>query len=225
MTNKYKSEIKYYQIRDAEISQSSAEDRLKKDGVDLLTIKDLMQLSLGDKNIKLALNEYGSGLLTLIHSVEDAQNILKVSYEDAVKIFSILTLGKRLFANNQGSMVQIRCADDVYNHCRSMENLSSEQLRVLLVNSRYQLVHEEVLAIGGIEQAKIAARDIFHPAVERRVNSIVLVHNHPSGDPEPSEQDLSFTKEIVAAGEILGVSLLDHVIIGDKRYISCLDRL
>lgn len=224
MNKNYSSTTKYYQIRDAEI-EISPKDKLLQHGSDLLTANELIQLSLGDEKIQTAINEYGFGLLTSIHSVEDAQSILKISHDDSVKLYAILTLGKRLFAAGQGSMPQIRCAEDVYNHCRSMENLASEQLKVLLINSRYQLVHEEVLAIGGIENAKIAARDVFHPAVERRVNSMVLVHNHPSGDPTPSKADLDFTIDIQKAGELLGITLLDHIIIGSKSHTSCLNNL
>jgi DNA repair protein RadC len=103
-----------------------------------------------------------------------------------------------------------------------MSQLAKEQLRVALINSHYQLVHEETLAIGSTEYLHIQARDIFQPAVERRVTAIILVHNHPSGDSTPSQSDSDFTEHMVAAGKLLGIELLDHVIIGADSYTSCL---
>jgi DNA repair protein RadC len=98
-----------------------------------------------------------------------------------------------------------------------MNSLPKEQLRLLLINSRYQLVHEEILAVGQLDDLSIRPRDVFQPAVERRVAAILLVHNHPSGDPTPSQSDRDFTKVIQDAGELLGIELLDHVIIGHDR--------
>jgi len=198
--------------------------RIQNEGPEVLSVNELLSVALGQaEGIESQLQEYGTGLLTTLHSVEDIMETLKLDRIQATRMLAMLSLGKRLFTPEQGSMTQIRSIADVYNHCRSMSMLTREQLRLLLINSRYQVVHEEVLAIGGVEALSLAGRDVFQPAVERRVPAVVLVHNHPSGDPTPSESDLEFTKKMQQAAQVLGIELIDHVIIGASSYKSCLN--
>ena len=168
------------------------------------------------------LQEYGIYALTALHTVEEMTYALQISQKDAVNLLTSLELGKRFYGKNVGSLIQIRGVEDVYMHYRSMATLPKEQLRALLINSRYQVVHEELLAVGSIESLHITPRDTFQAAVERRVNGIILVHNHPSGDPTPSKADYDFTTATIEVGKVLGIQLLDHVIIAESGYMSCI---
>jgi DNA repair protein RadC len=197
--------------------------RIQQEGPDVLTVQELIHLALGQaESVEGQLHEYGSGFLSTLHSVEDVMETLKLDRLQATRMLAILSLGRRLFSAEQGSLVQIQSIADVYSHCRSMSLLTREQLRLLLINSRYQIVHEEVLAIGGTETLSLTGKDVFQPAVERRITAVVLVHNHPSDDPTPSEADLAFTQRIQEAANVLGIELLDHVVIGRAGYCSCL---
>ncbi|MEI6477861.1 MAG: JAB domain-containing protein [bacterium] len=197
--------------------------RLQSEGGEVLSTNELLQIALGNVDgMEEGVREYGSQFLTTLHSVNDIVESLHTDHLQATRLLAILALGKRLYAAEQGSMAHIRGIEDIYHHYRSMSQLAKEQLRVALINSRYQLVHEDTLAIGSVEYMHISPRDVFQAAVERRVTAIVLVHNHPSGDATPSQSDKEFTQEIMAAGKLLGIALLDHVIIGREGYGSCL---
>ena len=200
--------------------------RLQVEGPEVLTINELLHVSLGSVDgIENTIPEYGAQFLTTLHSVSDAVEALKIDHMKASKLIAALELGKRLYSVSQGSLVHIRGIEDVFNHYRTLSHLAKEQMRVLLINSRHQLIHEEILSIGSTESLQISPKDVFQAAVERRVTAIILVHNHPSGDPAPSQTDLDFTRSIRQAGRVLGIELLDHVIIGRNSYASCVTQL
>src|SRR6185312_2152732 len=97
------------------------------------------------------------------------------------------------------------------------------QLRGLYLNSRYQVVHEEVISIGTLTSNVVHPREVFQPAIERGAVAIILAHNHPSGRLEPTSADLDITKQLVEAGKVLGIELLDHLIITATKHVSILD--
>lgn len=213
----------YQLINDKEGLDQHPIRRIQKEGSDVLKVDELLGIALGhagalDSKVK----EYGAALLTSFKSVSDIRGTLDLDQLQASRLLAILELGKRLYSKSEGTLAHIRGIEDVYDHFRSMSHLAREQLRVALINSRYQLVHEETLAIGSTEYLEISARDVFQPAVERRVTAIILVHNHPSGESTPSDADKAFTKHMVQAGNLLGVEVLDHVVIGSKGYASCM---
>jgi len=197
--------------------------RLQTEGGEVLSTNQLLQIALGQADgFENILKEYGVQFLATLHSVPEIVEALKIDHMQATRLLAILSLGKRLFSPDQGSMVTIQGIEDIYAHYRFMATLAKEQLRCLLINSRYQVIHEEMIAVGSLDNLQISARDVFQAAVERRVTAIILVHNHPSGDATPSPADLEFTKTIQTAGNLLGIELLDHVVIGRDKAESCL---
>jgi DNA repair protein RadC len=102
--------------------------------------------------------------------------------------------------------------------------LKREQFHVLAFNCRNVLVHEATVAHGTVSACPVDPREVFGPAITHRASAVVLAHNHPSGDPEPSAEDLALTRQLVEAGRLLHVRVLDHLIIGDGRYVSLLAR-
>lgn len=95
-----------------------------------------------------------------------------------------------------------------------------EHFLVLLLNARHEVVARETVSVGSLNASIVHPREVFRPAVVASAAATVLVHNHPSGDPEPSEEDLSITKRLVEAGELLGISVLDHVIVASRGVVS-----
>ncbi len=91
---------------------------------------------------------------------------------------------------------------------------------VLLLNARHELQGRETVSIGSLNASIVHPREVFQPAILHSAASIVLVHNHPSGDPEPSEEDLSITKRLVQVGELVGIGVLDHVIVAERGVVS-----
>ena len=101
-----------------------------------------------------------------------------------------------------------------------MRYYKKEHFHVLLINAKGQILEETEVSIGDLNSTLIHPREVFSQAIKRSAAAVLFVHNHPSGDPRPSQQDLDTTKRLVEAAEILGIHVLDHIIIGDGRYLS-----
>ena len=115
----------------------------------------------------------------------------------------------------------IRGPDDVVALVgRKLRREQREHFLVLLLNARHEVLGKETVSIGSLNASIVHPREVFKPAVVQSAASIVLVHNHPSGDPEPSEEDVSITKRLVQCGELLGIGVLDHVIVASRGVVS-----
>ena len=119
----------------------------------------------------------------------------------------------------------IGCPGDVYDLLGpEMSKLAQEQLRVLLLNTRNNVVGQRVIYQGNVNSSMVRPAEVLRPAVLEAVPSIIVSHNHPSGDPTPSPEDAAITRELAQAGKLLGVELLDHVVIGGKKFVSLKER-
>jgi DNA repair protein RadC len=101
-----------------------------------------------------------------------------------------------------------------------LRSLNRETLAVLLLDIRLSLIALETIAVGTVAHVSVEAREVFSPAVAARASSLVLAHNHPSGDPEPSPQDADFTRAMVEAGRVLNIDVVDHLIVTARSYYS-----
>lgn len=116
----------------------------------------------------------------------------------------------------------IRGPDDVaaLPAVKRLTKAKREHFMVLLLNARHEVESVETISIGSLNASIVHPREVFLPAVTHSAASLVLVHNHPSGDPEPSEEDLSITRRLVEVGELLGIGVLDHVIVASRGVVS-----
>jgi DNA repair protein RadC len=130
-----------------------------------------------------------------------------------------IELGKRLFIKKQ-NIGKILCTDDAYRILRDMQSLRKEYVRGLYLNSRNQVIHDEIISIGSLDGNILHPREIFRPAIDYGAASVILAHNHPSGDCEPSNSDISVTKKLLEASKMIQIPLLDHLIIGENSYTS-----
>lgn len=120
---------------------------------------------------------------------------------------------------------EIRGPDDVVAFLGpKLRREKREHFLVLLLNARHEVAGKDTISIGSLNASIVHPREVFKPAVLASAASIVLVHNHPSGDPEPSEEDLAITKRLVEAGELLGIGVLDHVIVAERGIASIRSR-
>lgn len=101
-----------------------------------------------------------------------------------------------------------------------MVHLKQEQFRVLLLDSKHRVIDHDVVSVGSLDSASVHPRDVFRPAVNRNAAFIFLVHNHPSGDPTPSEEDVLLTRKLCLCGKLIGIDIVDHIIIGRKGFAS-----
>ncbi len=119
----------------------------------------------------------------------------------------------------------IRGPDDVVAVVgRKLRKESREHFLVLLLNARHEVLGKETVSVGSLNASIVHPREVFKPAITGSAAAVVLVHNHPSGDPEPSEEDVSITKRLVQVGELLGIGVLDHVIIASRGVVSLRSR-
>jgi len=133
-------------------------------------------------------------------------------------------MGRRYFAKQPGA-VYVRQSKQAYDYLKDMGSLRKEQLRGLYLNSRYQVIHEEVISIGSLTANIVHPREVFQPAVEHGAIAIILAHNHPSGRINPTQADLEITQQLVKAGAILGIDVVDHLIITATRHVSLMDSI
>jgi DNA repair protein RadC len=118
----------------------------------------------------------------------------------------------------------IRGPDDVLRHVRDLRRARREHFVVLLLNARHELQCRELVSIGSLNASIVHPREVFLPAILHSAASIVLVHNHPSGDPEPSEEDVGISRRLVQVGELVGIGVLDHVIVAARGVVSLRSR-
>ncbi|MDR3224021.1 MAG: DNA repair protein RadC [Holosporales bacterium] len=115
----------------------------------------------------------------------------------------------------------IECFEDVLSYCKiNMKHLTSEEVRIIFLNDLNNIISDEILQCGNIDSVEISPREIMKRCIESGARGIILVHNHPGGDPTPSPNDIYATKKIQEALNIIDVSIFDHIIIGGNRHIS-----
>lgn len=204
-------------------------EKLLESGVKSLGLSELLSIVLmtGTKKEDVlsmssrVIKEYGKSIfsnpgLDLKKISED----LDIPITKVCQIIACGELGKRLFDKNINGVKTIRTADDVYDYTKDMHGLSKEHLRGLYLDTHNKVIHDEVISIGTINSSIIHAREVFKPAIEYGAAALILVHNHPSGVSTPSESDKIITQQLIKAGNVLGISLLDHVVVARDSFTS-----
>jgi len=167
------------------------------------------------------------GLLTKLFdsSLNELQEIKGIGQNKAMQILAIVELGKR-YDQEKNSIKKITCAEDVFKlFHRKLRDKKQEHFYMIMLNTKNEIIKEELLTMGILNASVIHPREVFKPAIKNSCNKIILVHNHPSGDPTPSEEDLEITKKMIEVGEELGINVLDHVIIGGDKWWSWKERV
>jgi len=166
------------------------------------------------------LREYGEKAIVSQTDPKLIEKELNLPLAKACQVVACFELGRRFFKKQTGSLINIRNAKQAFDYLKDMRALNKEQFRGLYLNSRYQLIHDEVISIGSLTASVIHPREVFKPALEYSAAAIIVAHNHPSGVLKATEADLEVTKGLAEAGKILGIDLLDHLIIGNNKFIS-----
>ena len=164
------------------------------------------------------MSQYGSQAIFSEGDVEKLEKALGLSPVQACQMIAAFELGKRLFGRQYD--VFLRSPEEVFEYAKDMARLRKEHLRGLYLDTRNKLIRDEIISIGTLNASLAYPRDVFSPALESHAAAIILAHNHPSGDPSPSKDDIELTKRIIEASKILEIEVLDHVIIGNEKYFS-----
>jgi len=158
-------------------------------------------------------------------SIEEIRSVPGIGFNKAVNILAALELGRRFtIAASSAKTSPIRTAEDAFNHYRgSMKNLRKEVFSIMLLNTKHKLIKTVLVCEGALNSAYVEPREVFNPAIRASAHGVILTHNHPSGEPDPSDNDISLTRRLVEAGKLMGIHVIDHLIIGDNRYYSFAD--
>jgi DNA repair protein RadC len=139
----------------------------------------------------------------------------------AAQVLAAIELGRRSFARTDEDRPQLRTPRSVAEYLLpQFGNRPVEQFGVLSLDTKHRVVRASILSIGTLDASVVHPREVFREAMAAGAAALVLFHNHPSGDPEPSEDDVLLTERLTAAGVLMGIDVLDHVILADVRYYS-----
>ena len=152
-------------------------------------------------------------------NLEKLQTVKGVGFAKACQITAAFELGRRFYSDHQSELF-INTPKDILKQVSDIRNKHREYLVALYLDGQTQLIKKQVISIGGINQNLVETKDVFHEAVRLPCVAVAIAHNHPSGNPQPSDQDTIFTKTLKRAGQILGITLVDHLIVTKDGYYS-----
>lgn len=213
-------------LRDLE-SADRPREKLLRQGPETLTDAELLAALLGTGSsarpvLTLAATLAEPGVARLARTPPaDLQRTPGMGPARAAALAAAFELGRRA-ATPPGPSVA--SPEEAYGLVADMGALRKEHFRALYVDARRRLLHTETVSIGTLTSSLVHPREVFHPAVGCCAAAVVVAHNHPSGDPEPSPEDLALTRRLRQAGEILGIEVLDHLVVGRARYVSLKQR-
>lgn len=154
-------------------------------------------------------------------SLEELSRVPGIGRVKAIEVKAAVELGKRLAATTEEVKPVIRAPEDVAQLMMAdLRYETREHLIALLLDVRHRVRHTRTISTGTLTESLVHPREVFREAIRFSAAAMILVHNHPSGDPEPSPQDIATTRRLAEAGRLLGIDVLDHVIIGDGRWVS-----
>lgn len=150
-------------------------------------------------------------------SADDLYDIRGLGKVKCQQVVALLELAKRLY---EESRKEILSNKDVWNMCADFYRSKQEHLAVFYLDTRSCLIERKIIFIGTLNESVAHPRDIFEPALKLNAATVVIAHNHPSGNPDPSDADIYFTRTLIEAGKVLGIRVQDHLIVTPKNYFS-----
>lgn len=208
-------------------------ERLRDVGASALSVRELIAILIGSGTrgrsavaVAGELLASAGGSLRRLSAASPAElaRIRGVGVAVAARVAAALELGRRLAREEPEERARIRGPGDVYERCApTLRDLTQEEFRVLLLSTQHAVIRELVVTRGILDASVVHPREVFKAAVVESAAAVILVHNHPSGDPLPSAEDRNVTRQLVEAGRLLGIPVLDHIVIGDGRYVSFIE--
>lgn len=204
-------------------------ERLDRVGTAALGDHELLAIVLGHGHghrsaleVASAVLESAGGLHGLVRATADElQRVAGIGDARAAQVLAAIELGRRTLARVPEERVQLLTPGEVAAYL--MPEFGSgavEQFGVLILDSKHRVLKTRLLSVGSLDASVVHPREVFRAAVLGGAAAVVLFHNHPSGDPTPSREDCALTRRLIAAGELMGIDVLDHVILADMRFVS-----
>ncbi len=221
---------KSFTIHDLPLSERPRE-RLQKFGAEALSAQEILALILGRGiagesvvvTAQRLLSQFGSLKGIAGASLEELSQVRGIGLAKASQIKAAFELASRLegYAEEAGNKPVVKAPEEVVKLVRSrLKGKKKEHFLALLLDTRSRLIKVAEVSVGSLDSSIVHPREAFKEAVAASAASVIFVHNHPSGDPAPSEDDIGLTRRLAGAGEVMGIDVLDHIIIGDKAFRS-----
>lgn len=218
-----------FTIRDLPVSERPRE-RLQKFGAEALSAQEILAVLLGrgvsGESVMVTgqrlLSQFGSLKGIAGASVEELSQVRGIGLAKAAQIKAAFELANRLDDYSEtGKRTIVKTPEDVVSVLGGrLKDKKKEYFMVLLLDTRNQLIKISEVSVGSLDASIVHPREVFKEAIATSAASVIFAHNHPSGDPTASEEDIGLTKRLVEAGGIVGIDVLDHIIIGDNTYLS-----
>lgn len=216
-------------IKDLPTSKRPREKMVEK-GKDTLSDEELVALLLGTGSGRHNAIELARALLKqcpvpLLHAanIKDITVLPGIGVSKATRVLAAMELGSRAFSQPKLSIKTIKTVRDVLDQVKDVTQKHQEHLVVLYLNARHELIINHTVSLGRLNVVSVEPRDILSHALSIPCTSMIMVHNHPSGDPTPSEDDVKFTVRMQEASDLLGIHIADHVIVSASDYFSFRD--
>src|SRR5690625_1070645 len=229
----YKEEIRLVtnstiMIRDVP-KEDRPRERLLNYGAHHLSNQELLAILIGsgtreesvmDLSNRILMHFEGVNLLSDA-TIEELTAIKGIGPAKGVSILAAIEIGKRINRYRPQERYVVRSPKDGADYVmEEMRGLHQEHFVVLFLNTKNQIIHRQTIFIGSLNASIVHPREVYREAVKRSAASIICAHNHPSGDPSPSQEDIHVTRRLVESGKMIGIEVLDHLVIGDRKYVS-----
>ncbi len=200
-------------------------ERLEKYGPERLSNSELLAILLrtGGKGVNVVelsskiLKKFSGNGISRAH-VKELKNTFGLGSAKACEIVACFELGRRLLQNKQS--VLLLSPEDVWKELKDIRDNKKEHFVIFFLDARNQEIKREIISVGSLNANLVHPREVFEPAIRHLAAQVIVAHNHPSGDPSPSEDDLAITKRLTESGKILGIEILDHIIIAKDGFLS-----
>jgi DNA repair protein RadC len=204
-------------------------EKLEKYGPEKLSNSELLAILLGtgtkginvvELSNKILKKFSGNGLSKA--TLRELKSTFGLGTAKASEIVACFELGRRLLQNKQSAL--IFSPEDVWNELKDIRGNKKEHFIIFFLDTRNQEIKRETISVGSLNASLVHPREVFEPAIKHLASHVIIAHNHPSGNTDPSEEDISITKRLSEAGNLLGIELVDHVIVGKSGYASFKER-
>lgn len=202
-------------------------EKLIQQGASQLSDSELLSVIFGTGScqesvfdLSVRLTRYGSTLPFACLPAEHFAKELEIPLVKVCQLQASIELGRRLFAQRDREKETLRTPEQVFQHVQDITLLKKEVFRGLYLDCHHRLIHDEWISVGSLSMSLVHPREVFQPAIQHSAYSIIVVHNHPSGDPNPSVEDRALTGRLLHSAKLLGIELIDHVIVTREGFVS-----
>ncbi|MHB9095685.1 MAG: RadC family protein [Eubacteriales bacterium] len=219
-----------YRIKIKELPEEMRpRERLLKDGPESLTATELLAVllrtgtgSVNALDLATILLTRSGGLAGLTESSpEELCSVKGIGPAKVAQIKAAVELGRRLSTKAPGPRQVIKSPVDIYNLLKErMRYYDREHFKAVFLNTKHHVITVETVSVGSLNSSLVHPRELFKSSIKRSAAALILVHNHPSGDPTPSTEDTEITRRLVEVGNIIGIQVIDHVVIGENSFVS-----